>query len=81
MKQIKAGSIRALISAAVLILFLFIFLGAKTVAASRLGVILLSLQFVPALLKTISTAGGAILSLTLLLVAVSAFGRIYCSFL
>ena len=81
MKQIKIGSIRALISAAVLILFLLIFLGAKTLAASRLGVILLSLQFVPSLLKAISTAEVAILSLTILVMAVGAFGRIYCSFL
>jgi ferredoxin len=81
MKQIKIGSIRALISAAVLILFLLIFLGAKTLAASRLGVILLSLQFVPSLLKAVSTAGVAILSLAILVVAVGLFGRIYCSFL
>lgn len=81
MKPIKAGSIRALISAAVLILFLLIFLGAKTLAASSVGIFLLSLQFIPALLKAISTAGVAVLFLTILLVAGGVFGRVYCSFL
>ena len=81
MKQIKAGFVRALISAGVLILFLIIFLGVKKLAASSMGQFLLSLQLVPSLLKTISTTGYAVLFLTILLVAAGVFGRIYCSFL
>lgn len=81
MKRIKTGSVRALISAGGLGLFLIIFLGGKTLAASRIGLFLLSLQFVPSLLKTISAAGNAALFLTILLVTAGAFGRIYCSFL
>ena len=81
MRPIKAGSARALISAGVLSLFLIIFLDAKTLAASRIGLFLFSLQFVPCIMKTISTAGNAVLFLALLLAAAGVFGRIYCSFL
>jgi ferredoxin len=81
MKQIKAGFVRAFISAGVLILILMIFLGVNTLAESGLGQLLLSFQLVPSVLKTISTTGYAVLCLTILLVAAGGFGRIYCSFL
>ena len=72
---------RIVFSAFIFTLFLLLFFSGEKTAA-LLSSVLLSFQFVPALLKVISNPGFLVIAgLIFLLVITLLFGRVYCSFL